>query len=280
VSTSVVRRARPLLGTLVEMRIEGLPEVDALRALDAAFAEIDGIHRCMSFHSADSDLSRLHRAVIGSVVEVDTRTHAVLASALRVARISGGVFDPTIAAHQVAGGFLPRPPASFDPDPDARWHDIELLDDANVRLRRPLWIDLGGIAKGFAVDRAMQLLIAFGATQACVNAGGDMRVSGAHAEPVHVRMRDGALAPLLEIANAAVATSAPGTCPHLDGVSRAPASRWKIASVVARECVIADALTKVALSDSAMVADVLAAFDASACVHDAADGWRVIERAA
>ncbi len=262
------------------MRVEGMPEIDAMRAIDDAFAEIATVHRCMSFQSIDSDLSRLHRASVGSIVEVDKRTVDVLANALRVANVSGGVFDPTIAAHQVASGFLPRPPSSFDPDPHARWHDIELLDDSSVRLRRPLWIDLGGMAKGFAVDCAMQILIAAGATQACVNAGGDMRVNGERAEPVHVRMRDGVLEPVLEIANAAVATSGPSASPHLDGVSRAPVSRFKIASVVAPECMTADALTKVVLSDCANVADVLAAFDARACVHDDADGWRVIGRAA
>ena len=278
--TDTIRRARPLLGTVVDIRVEGLSENDAIRVIDAAFAEITQIHRYMSFHEPDSDLSRLHRAIVGSVVNIDTRTHAVIDCALRVAHASGGAFDPTIAAHQVASGFLPRPPSSFDPDPHARWHDIELIDDAQVRLRKALWIDLGGIAKGFAVDRAMHILAGAGATQACVNAGGDMRVRGARAEPVHVRLRDGVFAPAMEIANAAVATSGQDTSPHLDGVSRAPVSRFETASVVAPKCMIADALTKVVLSDCADVADVLTAFDARACVHDDADGWRVVGRAA
>ena len=277
---AIVRRARPLLGTLVEMRVEGLAEADAARAIDEAFAEIGRIHRCMSFHSADSDLSRLHRTSIGAAVQVDERTYGVLTSALRVANVSGGVFDPTVAAHQVASGFLPRPRSSFDPDPQSRWYDIELLDDTRVILHRPLWIDLGGMAKGFAVDRAVEIVMAAGAAQACVNAGGDMRVTGARAEPVHVRMNDGVLTPVLEIVDAAVATSGLGTSPHLDGVTRAPVSQFKIASVVAPECMIADALTKVVLSDSERIAAVLAAFDARACVHDDAAGWRVIERAA
>ena len=275
-----IRRARPLLGTVVDIRVEGLPEDDAIRAIDAAFIQIEQIHHCMSFHEPDSDLSRLHRTAVGGVVAVDTRTNAVIACALRVAHASGGVFDPTIAAHQVAGGFLPRPPSSFDPDPHARWHDIELIDATHVRLRRPLWIDLGGIAKGFTVDRAMHVLVAAGAAQACVNAGGDIRVHGARAEPVHVRLRNGTLAQVLEITNAAVATSGLNTSPHLDGVSRALVSRFESASVVAPECMIADALTKVVLGDCANVADVLAAFDASACVHDDADGWRTVGRAA
>ncbi len=276
----MVRRARPFLGTFVDMRVEGMHEIDAMRVIDAAFAEIAIVHRCMSFHSDDSDLSRLHRADVGSAVAVDARTHEVLAAALRVASISDGVFDPTIAAHQVAGGFLPRPRSSFDPDPQARWHDIDLLDNSCVRLRRPLWIDLGGIAKGFAVDRAVQILIAAGATQACVNAGGDMRVTGERPEPVHARTRGGELAPVMEIANAAVATSGPSITPHLNGVSRASVPPSMTVSVVASQCMIADALTKIVLIDSAKAVDLLTAFDARACVHDDVDGWRVIERAA
>ena len=278
--TEVIRRARPLLGTIVDIRVEGLPERDAIHAVDTAFAEIAQIHRCMSFHEPDSDLSRLHRAAVGSIVNVDVRTGAVIECAMRIARASGGVFDPTVAAPQVARGFLPRPPSAFDPDPHARWHDIELIDNTHVRLRKTLWIDLGGIAKGFAVDRAMSILSEAGATQACVNAGGDMRVCGARAEPVHIRLREGVFASVLEIANAAVATSGPDTSSHLDGVSRVTMSRFETASVVAPECMIADALTKVVLSDCADVADVLAAFDARACMHDDSVGWRVVGRAA
>ncbi len=277
---TVVRRARPLLGTFVDIRVEGVLEADAIHAIDDAFAEIERIHRCMSFHAADSDLSRLHRTAVGTVVAVDARTRAVLECALHVAQVSGGVFDPTIAAHQVAGGFLPRPVSSFDPDPHARWQDIELIDDVNVRLRRPLWIDLGGIAKGFAVDRAMQMLAATDATHVCVNAGGDLRVRGVRAEPVHVRTRDGALVPMLEVANAAMATSSRNTAPHLNGISRAPMSRFETVSVVAPECMVADALTKVVLSDGNDIDAVLAVFGARAYAHDDLDGWRMMGRAA
>src|SRR5260221_13976458 len=97
-----MQRARPCLGTLVEMRIEGLAEAAALCALETAFAEVAAVHRCMSFHESDSDLSRLHRAPAGMLVRVDARTRAVLACALDIAGASEGVFDPTVAAKQIA----------------------------------------------------------------------------------------------------------------------------------------------------------------------------------
>jgi thiamine biosynthesis lipoprotein len=268
-----VRRARPWLGTIVAMRVEGLCESDAVRAIDAAFDEVAAIHRLMSFHESGSDLSRLHRE---RETDVDARTYEVIAAALRIAESSRGAFDPTIAAQQVRRGSLP-PPADQMPDARADWRDIELLGACRIRLRRPLWIDLGGIAKGYAVDRATDILVAAGATQVCVNAGGDLRIRGDRAERVDVRGdRDATTA--VEIANAAVATSTVSAGSHVHGVTREPMDGARTVSVIAPNCMIADALTKVVLADPATL--LLAEFSAKACVHDAQSGWRTLDRAA
>ncbi len=282
-----LRRARPLLGTIVQIQVEGLGEADALAALDAAFAEIARVHRCMSFHEADSDLSRIHRAAPGTVVSVDQRTAEVLHIAQNVELLSHGVFNVAVAARLVANGCLPHPASPFVPDPSACWRDVELLPEHGVRLLKPLWLDLGGIAKGYAVDRAIAILQRSGATQGGVNAGGDLRVFGARAEQVWLRQgQDSAtLLAAVELANAAVATSSSvdaGSCgPHVHGVSRAPARSDTTVSVVAESCVVADALTKVVLAgDAAVTAEVLAAFGAEASVHEPAIGWTRLARAA
>ena len=268
-----VQRARPSLGTLVQMRVEGLDEPAALRGIDLAFAEVTAVHRRMSFHEPLSDLSRLHRAPAGTPVQVDARTRTVLACAREVAAASDGLFDPTVAAQQVTRGYLPPPRSSVAPDPRANWRDIELLDDECVRLRRPLWIDLGGIAKGYAVDRAVDILVAAGATQGCVNAGGDLRVFGPRAECVHLRNAGGYL-PALELCEAAVAGSSGAA--HVHGRTRAAARAGASVGVVAPTCMIADALTKVVLAAGAAgSAAVLARFGAQACAFDDASGWRV-----
>ena len=286
----VVQRMRTWLGTFVAIRVEGMAEADAMRAIDAAFAEIAAIHGLMSFHAADSDLARLHRTRAGTCVRVDARTREVIECALQIAAISCGIFDPTVAAQQVARGYLPRPDSLFTPDPHANWRDIELVDDDGVRLRRPLWLDLGGIAKGYAVDRATDILRASRARQACVNAGGDLRIFGARAEPVNVRANDAhACHRLVELANAAIATSARERhdddaqmpLPHLHGVTRAAVDSAKTISVIAERCMIADALTKVVLAgDAAIARTTLAAFAARACVHDPVLGWNIMDRAA
>ena len=279
-----LRRCRPLLGTLVEIRIEGLSDAAATAAIDAAFAEIEQVHRLMSFHEPHSDLSRIHRASPGTIVAVHERTSEVLALARQLSQTTRGVFDITIAAALVQCGALPRPASPYEPDAAARWSDIELLPEDRLRLRRPLWLDLGGIAKGYAVDRAVDVLHRHGATQIAVNAGGDLRVSGSRGEGIFLRDGDGRIGstPDLELHHGAIATSTAAGGVHIDGSTRLPVGRRRTVSVLASRCVLADALTKVVLAHNGGIAtsQVLAECDAQACVHDDAHGWQPLERAA
>lgn len=273
-----VCRARPWLGTIVDIRVDGLRAPRALHAIEAAFAEVAMVHRLMSFHGDDSDLAHLRLAPVGTAVRVNARTCEVLDWSLRIAQASDGAFDPTVAAAQVARGALPVPRSIFVPDADASWHDIELLDGERVRLRRPLWIDLGGIAKGYAVDRTIEVLRAHGAVDACVNAGGDLRVAGALVERVHVRDACGGIAAVLELADGAVATSDGSNTLHS---AAGPGVQGGLtASVVASRCIVADALTKVVLACGDAAHTALGAFGAQAWVHSAAHGWHQLDRAA
>jgi thiamine biosynthesis lipoprotein len=281
--SNVVRRARPWLGTLVEVGVDGMPENLALRAINDAFAEIAQIHRLMSFHEPDSDLSYVHRARVGTRVRVDARTREVLACAMRVAQESGGCFDPTVAGEQVARGYLPHPDSAFVPDATANWRDIDLRR-SGVCLRKPLWIDLGGIAKGYAVDRAVEILLDAGAEQVRVNAGGDLRIAGPRAQPVHVRNAFGTIVAAVELADAAIATSssvlASAIPAHGHGANRQAIDGGATVSIVAPNCMVADALTKVVLAQGTASARTLAAFGAHACVHDTPGGWRMLGEAA
>lgn len=273
-----VCRARLWLGTVVDIRVDGMETTCAVRAIEAAFGEVATVHRLMSFHAEDSDLARLRLAPVGMAVRVNARTHDVLDWSLRIAAASAGAFDPTVAATRVARGVLPVPRSAFVPDVDPSWRDIELLGGERVRLRRPLWIDLGGIAKGFAVDRAVEVLRAHAATNACVNAGGDLRVAGRRAERVYVRDAQGGVLPVLELADGALATS--GGSDTVRTSSRSSAQADLTASVVVPRCILADALTKVVLGSGDAAHAALASFGAQAWTHRACDGWRRLDRAA
>lgn len=258
----MIRRCRPLLGTFVEI---SLPAEDAA-AIDAGFAAVERVHRLMSFHARDSDLARLRQAPTGTPVPVAAETAEVLRLALELHRESGGLFDVAVGAQLVRGGFLPCP-VGVDPAAcTGTSADLELAADDRVICHRPTLLDLGGIAKGFAVDCAVVALREAGAHAGLVNAGGDMRGFGLHAFPVEVRRADGRVPLSYLLRDRALASSDnSGTrkrrwgrvlTPHI-GFGRAVKSRG-VVSVVAPDCATADALTKVALADRALAERMLA----------------------
>ena len=258
---TLVRHCRPLLGTFVEIAVP--PRFAAL--VEPAFAAIAAVHERMSFHAESSDLAALRRAAVGTCVEVGSGTMAVLGFARILYERSGGLFDVAIGARLVAAGFLPRPAGIDLRRMTGTSADLELLSANRVRLHRPMLIDLGGIAKGYAVDRAIDVLIAAGTDEAVVNAGGDLRVIGT--EPVTVRGDEGTPAFTLALSDAAIATSTPWAdrrcwrgaiaVPHL-GRGRLPLATAGSVSVVADRCMVADAMTKIALADRVLAAAMLA----------------------
>lgn len=286
--SNTLERARPLLGTTVAIRVEADDAAAGHRAIDAAFAAVARVHALMSFHEAQSDLSRIHRESPGTPVEVDPQTAEVLRCALAFSAWSDGIFDITVAGQLVAQGLLPRPARAAMPAADACWRDIQ-LDDANgVVLQRPLWMDLGGIAKGYAVDQAIACLQAHGIRNACVNAGGDLRLlgPGPHRVAIDTGSEPHITQPVLEIDEAAVATSTSrafgdtGQSAQVHGRTRTGVGAQTCVSVVAPTCMHADALTKIVLAAGADSAPLLQRLDAMAYLHDASDNWSVLGAAA
>ena len=259
---------RPAMGTLVHVSATG---PDAARAVDAALDCIAQIDRLMSFHDPASELSMPNREAAGAPCIVHPWTWAVLRRALRIAAASNGLFDITVAPLLVRKGLLPgRADEALE---CGRWRQIALLPGREVSFGRPMMLDLGGIAKGFAIDLAIHALRKAGCTQAVVNAGGDLRRFGPDLHPVHLRRRNA----LLEVARlrcGASATSAPNAersdrlaqplghifDPATGGVWAGSAA----VMVAAPSCVIADALTKVAALAGPACAPLLARFGARA----------------
>jgi thiamine biosynthesis lipoprotein len=284
-----LERARPLLGTTVSVRVTtDSSEAAAHQAIDAAFAAVARVHALMSFHEPGSDLSRIHRAPAGAWVEVDPSTAAVLHAALDFSERSGGAFDVTVGGDLVARGLLPMPTGSASAA-DADWRDIELdAGLSRVRRRRPVWIDLGGIAKGYAVDRAVESLREQGIEQGCINAGGDLRLlgEGPHRIAIDTGEDTPAHCPVLELGAVAVATSsgrgfATDSCgPHLHGRSRSSIGRCECVSVVAPQCMQADALTKIVLACGVACVPLLQALDATAYLQNANGEWSTLGAAA
>jgi thiamine biosynthesis lipoprotein len=234
----------------------------------------------MSFHQLDSDVSRLNREAHRHPTRVGPHTFAVLELAQVFAEMTDGIFDITTASQLVEWGVLPKPQAP-PTSVEASWRDIELGSNRTIRFRRPLLIDLGGVAKGYAVDCAIDSLTRHGVQDCCVNAGGDLRVTGP--SPEHVRLRTGNRGgvpdPVLELQNGSLASSG-GTSPdaartaHLDGRSRRPVGQGTFACVVAESCAVADALTKIVLAQGQDSTVSLQKLGATAYLLGAGGQWQ------
>ena len=278
--SSKVERARPILGTTVSIRVQGMGERLAHIAADSAFAAVERIHALMSFHEPSSDLSRLHGAPLGEWVTLDAMTLEVLHEASRLAEKSAGVFDVTVGGSLVRDGLLPAPRQGHAPDPSAHWRDIE-LSETQARLHRPVWMDLGGIAKGYAVDRAVHVLKEHGVTQGVVNAGGDLRFigDGPHRVAIDTGHPESSNVAALDVGEVAVATSSTRshtegmTIPHRDGLRRSPVDAGLVATVVAHRCMHADALTKIVLALGTQSEAILGHYDAEAYLRQSTGEW-------
>jgi len=172
------------MSTTISLQIVG-EHHDAPSHAAQALRWFDLVERSCSRFEASSDLMQLSQTS-GVFTPVSPLLFEVLRVACAVAEASAGAFDPTVGARMHALGFN-RPwrggaavvPAAHDDD--ASWRDISLDDTAcAVRLARPMQLDLGAIAKGFAIDLAARALAAV--AHGAINAGGDLLYRGRNAK--------------------------------------------------------------------------------------------------
>lgn len=245
---------------MVEIKLTSsndLEQNQAHQAIDAAFSIIEKIQQLMSFHDANSQLSRLNREAHLRAIPVHPFVYAVLIRAQKIFLASEGLFDCTVADVLVNWSLLPQQ-TNNQTSPDAVTQaDVMLLADYMVQYRTPLLIDFGGIAKGFAVDLAIQTLRQFGIKNAVVNAGGDLRVLGNIAEPISIRSPSNLqqLISVGELCAGALATSGiyysenkfqgKSVSALVNPTNRQPVLNPHSFSVIAPTAWLADALTKV-----------------------------------
>lgn len=218
----LVRRTLPLMGTIAEIAVADTEARHANLAIDAAMDALRDVERTMTRFTPTSDIGRANRGAAAAPVAVSAATAEVVAEALRWAEATGGAFDPAIggavalwdvahrneppaagAVGRIAGRRLYR---AIEVDPHRgrsylRYHDEDAM------------LDLGGIAKGYGVDRAVAALREWGVRHALVNVGGDLYALGSAPDGEAWRIGvqdpddDRRMLATLEVADAAVATS-------------------------------------------------------------------------
>jgi len=203
----------------------------------------------MSFHDSNSELSQLNRSQ-GEFLKLHPMTLTVLRLAKYMTRKSKGLFNCFIGDKLVDLGVLPNPslqlkgPLSFD----EKYLEVK---GKKARLLKPMCICLDGIAKGYAVDKAIKFLKQNSVSEGYINAGGDLRVFGNCTLPIRRISPEGSQDCSFQLINSALATSwvreqteakYPGKILSVTKENKPQLGTW---SIVASSAWRADALTKV-----------------------------------
>lgn len=190
-TTQVYQEARPLLGTLVNVRIHHSDIRAAAQAASAAFSAIGDVDRVMSIHRSDSDVSRVNRVAGSETMIVPPMLTEILQLSGRINDLSGGAYDVTCLPLMRLYGFYNSGARRFPSDREV----LKALDAVGERhvvvdgVRHEVGlqhagsgIDLGSIGKGFAVDRAADTLRTHGIRNALIDAGGNIVAMGSSSE--------------------------------------------------------------------------------------------------
>lgn len=189
--------ARPLMGTLVEVQLEGADSQALRRAAGAAYAEMARLTDMMSHFDPKSVVSAINRQAGIAPVAVPPELVEVLTMARRVSQATGGAFDVTVGAlgwrFGTEGTSIPDAHALARRRALVDYRDL-VVDPARGTVflrRRGMRLDLGGIAKLYILNAGMEVLGRQGVSRALINGGGDFVVTAPPgADPWRIGIRD------------------------------------------------------------------------------------------
>ena len=256
---------RPIMGTAVSVELWADDASTAQAAIDAVMQEMVHIDQTMSPFIETSELSLINREAVAHPVKISAEMFFLLKTSLHYAQISNGAFDISFASL----GYLYDYRKHIEPSKEQIASHLDAIDyrsivlDEKARtvhfLKPGMRIDLGGIAKGYSVDRGAEILLARGIKNAIVTAGGDSRIIGdRRGRPWMVgikdpRMKDKEVV-VLPLADTALSTSGDYERYFMDGERRVhhlinprtgkAATGVRSVSVIAPRGIDTDALTK------------------------------------
>jgi FAD:protein FMN transferase len=184
-SSAVFKYHQVSMGTTVEITLVGRHEEEVRKAAMQAFQEIRRIEQLMSPKITSGDVFRINQLAGMEWVNVSTETLEVIQKAKEISTLSEGSFDITVAPlTQIWRTAREKgtPPSAEEVNnllELVNFREILIASEGKIFLKKKgMAIDLGGIAKGYAVDKAFEILQSLGHKNLIVNAGGDLRVGG------------------------------------------------------------------------------------------------------
>jgi len=181
---STYKKTRPLMDTIVSITVASADKDSAEKAIDSALSEIERFGNLIDFYSDKSELSEINRNAGLRPVRVSPETMDLIVNAVAAAERSGGAFDPTVGVIVRLWDFANRKMPSDDEIklllPLVNYRDIIVdRDNSTVFLKRKgMLMDLGGIAKGYAADLAVESFRRNGISSGLVAIAGDIRAFG------------------------------------------------------------------------------------------------------
>ena len=178
-----IKRAKILLGTVVEIQVRDADEQKTEDAITKAFTEIKRIDDLFTTYNEESPVWKLNNSS-DSIISVDPEIYSLIVLCDSITKLSNGSFDVSLDNLTKAWGFYTDDPKL--PDRSAidsalslsGWNNIKLIDENKIIKHNKVGLNFGAIAKGYAVDRAIYVLKTLGIKEALVNAGGEISVIG------------------------------------------------------------------------------------------------------
>lgn len=178
-----ITRTQILLGTVVEIQVRNADEQKAEDAIRKAFAEVKRIDDLFTTFNEDSPVWKLNNSV-DSIFSVDSEIYNLIVLCDSVTKLSNGSFDVSLDNLTKAWGFYtdyPKVPSKAKIDSAiliSGWQNIRLVSDNSIIKKNKAALNFGAIAKGYAVDKAMDILKNSGIEDALINAGGEIKCLG------------------------------------------------------------------------------------------------------
>lgn len=182
------RESRIVMDTFCSITVVSSSKEKAKEAIEAGFAEIEKLEQLLNYFSPESEVTVINRASGSNPVKVSQETLELIRKAVEIARYTNGAFDPTVGPLMRLWGFSQETINPFIPTQDEIKNALRLIDYKKIKINesdseifleeKDMELDLGGIAKGYAADKALESIKAQDISAALVAVGGDIKTFG------------------------------------------------------------------------------------------------------
>jgi thiamine biosynthesis lipoprotein len=178
-----IKRTKILLGTVVEIQVRDVDGNKAEDAITKAFAEVKRIDDLFTTYNEASSVWKINNSA-DTIIDIESEIFNLIVLCDSITRLSKGSFDVSLDNLTKTWGFYtddPQLPTKAEIDSAllySGWQKITLLGDNKIIKKEKVGLNFGAIAKGYAVDKAIDVLKNSGIKQALVNAGGEISVIG------------------------------------------------------------------------------------------------------